>query len=277
MLRAMSSAHDASGPLLYAHRGAPLEQPENTLEGFALALAAGADALELDVHMSRDGHVVVSHDADGLRNAGDARAITACTLAEIKQWDLAPRFGAQRCAGKVRVPALDEVLAAFPSARLNIDVKQSQPNMVPAVLAAIARHAAHARVLLTSFSSVTTRALHAAGYAGDIGLGRGEAVRAVFVPELLQARARGGARLQIPLRYGPLSLDRASLIAKMHRRGIAVDYWVVNDIAQAERLLELGADGIVTDDARAMASLFARSPRTSGWRARHPMHTDTRA
>jgi glycerophosphoryl diester phosphodiesterase len=269
MLSEVSDSSDASGPLLFAHRGAPLEQPENTLEGFARALAAGADVLELDVHMSRDGHVVVSHDADGLRAAGDARAIASCTLAEIKTWDLAVHFGAERCVGAVRVPTLDEVLAAFPTARLNVDVKQERPDMLPALLAVIRDHAAEPRVLLTSFSSVTTQRIRSLGYRGAIGLGRTEALRVAFFPRIVLPHVAAGARLQIPLRFGALPLDRAWLIGKMHRLGIAVDYWVVNDVGQAERLLELGADGIVTDDTAAMAALFARSPRTRGWRARH--------
>ena len=268
MLRPMNAARDASGPLLYAHRGMPREQPENTLEGFALALSAGADVLELDVHMSRDGHVVVSHDADGLRNAGVARAIAACTLGEIKAWDVAVGFGAARGAGAVRMPTFEEVLDAFPTARLNVDVKQSRPDMLPSLLAALARHDAHARVLLTSFSSATTRRMRRLGYAGEVGLGRAEAVLAAFAPGPL-GRHLGGSRLQIPVRYGPLALDRAWLSRKVHGIGIAVDYWVINDVAHAERLLELGADGIVTDDARAMAALFARSPYTAAWRARH--------
>jgi glycerophosphoryl diester phosphodiesterase len=266
----MSDAHAPIGPLLYAHRGAGREQPENSLEAFELALAAGADALELDVHMSRDGHVVVSHDSHGGRTAGIAREINACTLAELKAWDLAAGFSG-RCSGHVHVPTLDELLAALPDARLNIDVKQAQPDMLPALLAVIARHAAQERVLLTSFSSATTRRIRKLGYGGPTGLGQAEAVYAAFAPDALFARARvRGVRLQIPVRYGPLALDRGALVHKMHARGLAVDYWVVNDSAQAERLLALGADGIVTDDPRAMAELFARSPYTSAWRRRHP-------
>jgi glycerophosphoryl diester phosphodiesterase len=270
MLRAMSASPDRLGPRLYAHRGLAVEQPENTLESFAAALAAGADVLELDVHMSRDGHVVVSHDADGARVAGDPRALCACTLAEIKAWDLRRRAGTARGASKVCVPALEEVLAAFPDARLNIDVKQARPNMVPALLMLLRRHAAEPRVLLTSFSSATTRAIRRAGYGGAVGLGYAEALRAAFTPALLQRRAAPGTRLQIPVRYGALALDRSWLIDKMHGLGIAVDYWVVNDVAHAERLLALGADGIVTDDTPAMAALFARAPQTSRWRQRHP-------
>jgi glycerophosphoryl diester phosphodiesterase len=267
----MDAWSSRKGPLLYAHRGAPLELPENCLAGFRAALAAGADVLEIDVHMTRDEHVVVAHDPDGARMAGVAREIRACSLAEIKCWDIGAGPGLRCPRGKpVTMPSLDEVLEALPDAPLNIDVKQSAPDMLAPLLRVIARHGAQARVLLTSFSSTTTRRIHALGYGGPIGLGRAEAVHAVFAPSfVLQHFAVRGTRLQVPLRSGPFRLDRKELVDKLHAHGVAVDYWVVNELAEAERLLALGADGIVTDDPRAIAGLFARAPQTEGWRARH--------
>jgi glycerophosphoryl diester phosphodiesterase len=259
------------GPLLYAHRGAPLEHPENSLEGFAAALEAGADVLEIDVHMTRDGHVMVAHDAGGARTAGEPREIRACTRAEVARWDIGAGPGLS-CArrGPVRMPSLGEVLEAFPRAALNVDVKQSLPDMLGALLRVVGQHAAAQRVLLTSFSSVTTRRIRALGYAGPVGLGRMEAVLAVFAPQRVLQRLRPPwRRLQVPLRAGPFRLDRRELVAKMTACGIATDYWVVNDELEAARLIALGAGGIVTDDPRRLAALFARSPHTGGWRARH--------
>jgi glycerophosphoryl diester phosphodiesterase len=259
------------GPLLYAHRGAPLELPENSLPGFARALELGADALEIDVHMTRDGHVVVCHDASGLRTAGVARPLRSCTLSEIKRWELRAPLSAGSPSSAARVPSLDEVLESFPHARLNVDVKQHDPAAVDAVLAVIARHAAAPRVLLTSFSSTVTRRVRARGYAGETGFGRAEVVGLVFAPERVLAHVRsGGSRVQIPRRFGPIALDDPELIDKLHALRLAVDYWVVNDAGEAQRLLARGADGIVTDDVRALARVFASSPHTQSWRARHP-------
>src|SRR5690242_3140965 len=72
---------------LYAHRGAAAEQPENTLPSFERALALGADALEMDVHATRDGVIVVSHDPDGARMTGVRRALAAATWDEVRTWD----------------------------------------------------------------------------------------------------------------------------------------------------------------------------------------------
>jgi glycerophosphoryl diester phosphodiesterase len=247
-------------PLLFAHRGASLEHPESSLAAFAKALELGADVLEIDVQMTADGHVVVSHDADGARSAGVPRAIGDCTLSEVKRWNIGQGAHLLCPPGQVaRMPTFDDVLDAFPHARLNVDLKREDAAMLDAVLALIDRHAAHARVLLTSFSSRVTGALHARGYRGPIGLGRDEVVRAVFVPRLLLARfPLRGTRMQVPVNYGPIRLDRAALIDKLHKLGIPVDYWVVNDVDTARRLLALGADGIVTDDPRSLAPLFAK-------------------
>ena len=254
----MSWPRARQAPLLFAHRGASLEHPESSLAAFAKALELGADVLEIDLQMTADGHVVVSHDADGARSAGVARAIADCTLSEVKRWNIGQGAHLLCPPGQIaRMPTLDDVLDAFPHARLNVDIKREDAAMLDAVLALIDRHAAHARVLLTSFSSRVTGALHARGYRGPIGLGRDEVVRAVFAPRLLLSLfPLRGARMQVPLRYGPIRLDRRALIDKLHALGIPVDYWVVNDLETARRLLALGADGIVTDDPRTLAPLF---------------------
>jgi glycerophosphoryl diester phosphodiesterase len=81
---------------------------------------------------------------------------------------------------------------------------------------------------------------------------------------------RPGTRLQIPVRSNGIPLARRALVGKLRAHGIPVDYWVINDAKQAAALLELGAAGIVTDDVRTMAKLFATRAETRAWRDRHP-------
>src|SRR5262245_55965754 len=102
---------------LYAHRGAAAEQPENTLPSFERALDLGADALEFDVHATKDGVLVVSHDPDGARMAGVARAFRNATWAEVKGWDAGWGFrvsdGSRPFAGKgIRIPTFQRMLEA---------------------------------------------------------------------------------------------------------------------------------------------------------------------
>lgn len=257
-------------PLLLAHRGACLEHVENTLPAFEAALALGVDAVETDLHVCRDGTPVLSHDPDGARLANDARAIAACSYDEVACWQLKDAA----CAATARVASLEEALVQFPSACLNIDIKVHDERALTAVLAVIARHRAEPRVLLTSFSSRVTRALRALRYSGPIGLAQTEAIAAVFAPAMLLERLRPGflrpgARLQIPTRSAGIPLARRGLIDKLRALELPIDYWVINDPEEAEGLLALGAQGIVTDDVRAMAALFERSRYTAAWRARH--------
>src|SRR5262245_31233802 len=101
-------------PVLYAHRGASAELPENTIEAFLRALEVGATAIETDVHLTRDGHVVVSHDPSGERAAGVPRRICDATLAEVKAWDVGRgshvRRGRALSESRFTIPLLEEAL-----------------------------------------------------------------------------------------------------------------------------------------------------------------------
>lgn len=275
MLATVPSWSSIEGPLLLAHRGASAERPENTLAAFELALDLGADVLELDVHPSRDGVLIVSHDPDALRSAGVARALADCDWAEIAGWDAGVGFqnssGERPFAGRgLGLPRFEDVLTALPNALFNVDVKLARDHELRSLLAAIRARQAESRVLLTSFSSEVLGLVRSLRYEGPLGLAESEVKRLFMSPAFLTRWfPLAGSRVQIPVRTDWLDLSRARLIDKCHRLGLAVDYWVINDPAQAERLLARGADGIFTDDTRALARVFARSPRTAAWRARH--------
>lgn len=264
---AVSVSEAPVGPLLFSHRGAASETlVENTLPAFRSALELGADVLELDVHASRDGEVIVSHDATGERLAGTPAKIANTSARELMSWPL------RACAGAPpqRLTTLDELLRALPGARLNIDVKQSEPDMSGPLLATIERHRAAPRVLLTSFSSRLLRRIERMGYAGPIGMGQVDAIRAAFLPTLLNRVTQlRRTRVQIPTTYAGIDLDQPWLIDKLHAQGMLVDYWVVNDAETMTRLLDIGADGIVTDDVECAANVFQAHPRTAGYRERH--------
>jgi glycerophosphoryl diester phosphodiesterase len=264
-----------SGPLIYAHRGANLEFPENGIEAFRRALELGADVLELDIHASRDGVFVVSHDATGERSAGMRRRIEECDWAEVSTWDAGWGFvdaaGAYPFRGQgMRFARLETVLDSFATTPLNVDVKGVRPDQLRLLLSLIRAARAEERVLLTSFSRHCVVAIEGLGYGGAIGLSRHDVARLLFSPERL-SRWLGfrGCRVQIPLRSGPFELGRRAFIERCHRLGLGVDYWVVNDAELASELLDRGADGIVTDDPATIADLFRRSPKAPAWRARH--------
>lgn len=244
------------GAIVFGHRGASIEQPENTLESFAVALELGVDVLETDVHLTSDGHVVVHHDDTGERMACERRPVAGCTLAEVKRWNVAFGFRGRDGQGisdrSARVPTLDEALDAFPTARFNIDIKPL--DATAAVMRVVERHRAEGRVLLTSFHDAVTTALHDAGYAGEKGLSRGEVVRALVLPSWAPASTRPrGQRIQIPTSIGGIPLAKPSTIRRLQGLGLRVDFWVLNDPSTAREVAAMGADGIMTDDPRGVA------------------------
>lgn len=245
-------------PIIYAHRGASFELPENTLEAFELALELGADAIETDAHMTRDGAVVLSHDPTGERAAGVTRAIADATLAEVRAWNVGARFvprrpGVFRAGERFKMPTLDAALDAFPDAMFNVDAKQTSPDMIPALLRTIRRARAEDRVRIASFSTknlVRTRRL---GYPGETGLSANEIARIMFVPRAALRWLRvGGHAAQVPRRAYGLVFASPAAIDRLHALGLRVDFWTIDDPAEAARLFAMGADGVMTDDPRTL-------------------------
>jgi len=251
-------------PTLYAHRGASAELPENTLPAFLRALEVGATAIETDVHCSLDGQVVISHDPTGAAAAGVPRAIRDVPYAELRAWDVGCGPGVRRGradpSARFQMPTLEDALAALPGVPFNVDIKRHDRAAAEAVVAAVRRVNASSRVLLTSFDAATVRAVREAGYEGPTGLGQREILRLLAWPEVALRRfPLLGRAAQVPVSVGPLRLDRRGWIDKAHHLGFEVHYWTINAPEEAERLLALGADAIMTDDPAAIAPVFRRA------------------
>ena len=249
---------------LLGHRGACAELPENSMPSFERAVAIGVDVLETDVHLTADGHVVISHDPDGRRAAGVAEAIATSSLEAVRRWDIGwghrDAQGARPFAGRgLQVPTLDELLGAFPAMRFNVDIKPESPAVVGPVLEVIRRHDASARICLASFSGRVIRAVRRAGFAGETVLAQDEVIALLAAPSLVLDRLRPvGTAVQIPTHQGPLDLASPRFIDKCHRLGYRVDYWTINDPDEADTLLSRGADGLISDDPAALLPVVDR-------------------
>lgn len=250
---------------LYAHRGASAELPENTLPAFRRALEYGVDALELDVHLTRDGHPLVHHDPTAARMAGVDQAWSDLDLADAQRLDVGRGFigadGGRPHAGKgFRAPSLEELLIELPGVRLNVDVKQHTPPMVRPLLALLRRCKAEDRVTLASFRTRTLLAIRRRGYGGETALGQPEVLSLLTVPAgLIERLPFLGVAVQVPVNAGPVRFDRKPFIDKCHRLGMRVDFWTINDPVEARRLIALGADGIMTDDPARMAPALTQN------------------
>lgn len=249
---------------LYAHRGAAAERPENTFPSFERAIEIGVDALEMDVHLTRDGQLVVAHDDTAARMAATPAAWSELDLADAQRLDVGWGFvaadGSRPFAGKgIHVPRFADVLDAFPGVRINVDIKKDE-RAISAMLELLAAKRAVERVTIASFKTRIALEVRRRGYAGETALSQGEVVALLAMPApLWRAVPRTGSAAQVPVAQGPVHFDRPAFIAKCHAVGLRVDFWTVDDPAEAARLLALGADGIMTNDPAVMKSLFHSS------------------
>lgn len=230
---------------------------------FERAVEVGVDALEMDVHLTKDDQLIVAHDDTALRTAGVPAAWADVDLEEAHRFDVGWGFlapdGTRPFAGKgVHVSRFEDVLEAFPKLRINVDIK-GQRSVKP-MLALVRSHQAEERVTIASFQTRTAIEVRRHGYGGDTALAQGEMLSLLSLPALVWRQLPfTGTAAQIPVKAGPLRFDRPAFLAKCHSLGLRVDFWVIDDVAEAARLLALGADGIMTNDPAKLAPLFGRS------------------
>ena len=240
---------DTPPPLAFAHRGGAAPGSENTAEAFARAVKLGYRYVETDVHATADGVPVVFHDA-----ALDRLTGTAGRVADLRWADLATL----RIAGASAVPRLDDVLAAWPEVRFNIDVK-ADAAAGPTVDVVHAAEAAD-RVLLASFSDARLARLRLlAGPRVATSLGRGEVARLRIsswtgTPLRLPPTA---VAAQVPVRHRRVPIVDRRFVARAHRLGLQVHVWTIDDPAEMTRLLELGVDGLMTDRPAVLREVYA--------------------
>lgn len=234
-----------------------------------LALRAGADRLELDVHATADGHVVVLHDETVDRTTDGSGPVRQLTLAALERLDAGYRFRAADGTFPYRgrglsVPTLTALLEACPDVPLNIEVKQRAPAIETLVAATLDRHAARERTLLAAEQGDIM--LRVRSEMPDVLTSFSAPEVVEFVSRLragtLTGYAPPGVALQVPPRFGDVEIVTPELVAAAHRLGLEVHVWTINDEAEMDRLLDLGVDAIMSDfPARGLAVLERRGLR----------------
>lgn len=254
---------DTSARIVVGHRGNRAHAPENTIESFAQAVALGVDAIEFDVHLSADGIPVVHHDPTIVRTTDGSGEISRMTFDELRRVDAGARFTADggktfpyRAMGH-RIPAFEEVLEAFPSTPLLIEIKA--PLASTEVRRILESRRSTDRVLIDSFRPEALRVFDGSGIA--TGASRDGIVR--ILVESLGGRAAGPVDFKAmctPLSYYgvPLPVKRFARVAASY--GVPVHVWTVNDTRVAKDLWLAGITGIVSDDPGAMLKLRLAMP-----------------
>lgn len=253
-------------PLVIAHRGDRAHHPENTLGAFRQALAHGPDALELDVHLSADGEVVVIHDPTLDRTCDRTGAVAALRWEELQGVDAGARFTTDRGrsfpfrgAGHA-IPRFADLLEEFASLPLLIEIKT--PAAALPLRHLIERAGAAGRVAVASMHAAAVAPFR--GSAIAVGATRDDAIR-LYAMHLTGRRPRRvpyAFAALTPSYYGlPVPVRRfARLLAPL---GVPMHVWTVNDPAVAERFWRGGVTGIVTDDPRLLLDRRAALALTS--------------
>jgi len=256
------SSHAESKILVHGHRGARALRPENTIPAFEYAIQAGADVLEMDVAVTRDNVLVISHDphinAEICTGPHPGIAIHELTLAELRQYDCGglknPHFPRQQPVPGTRIPTLDEVLSLAPrgSFQFNIETKSfpDHPELTPPpeifskmMLDEIRKHKMEARVIVQSFDFRTLVAMKK------------------LAPEIrLAALWEGSARPFVDIAreaqagiISPMfSLVTHDQVKSAHAAGIEVVPWTANKPKDWQKLIDAGVDAIISDDPAAL-------------------------
>ena len=248
-------------PLVFAHRGGAAHRPENTIAAFDHGLALGADGLELDVHLSRDGIVVVHHDATLDRTTNARGRLAALTADELSRVDAAARYDDLRGQG-IGGPTLREVLRRYREARLIIELKLNEPELAVRAIDEVKAADAVARVSLGAYGTRVLRAVRACEPAIATGASREEIRMALYRSWCRWPMRRPPYReLQVPETSGATRVVSPRFVRDAHASGTPVYVWTVNEEADMRRLLEWGVDGLITDRPDVAAAVVASAAR----------------
>lgn len=257
-----------SSPLVFAHRGGGLF-PENTLEAFQYSAKLGVDVLELDIHSTADGVLVVFHDRNIKRTTDDKGSVSKLTLAELKQLDAGYNFTAD--GGKtfpfrdkgITVPTLEEVFDALPNMKFNIEPKQAEPSVTKPLCEMIMARNMQDKVIVGSFRQVAVDEFRE--YCPEVATSATprEALTffAMYKLGLADSYTPPFQALQIPQNLWKLPVVDKQFVEASHKLNLQVHVWTINETEDMQRLIDAKADGIMTDYPDRLLELVGRAEK----------------
>lgn len=254
------------GPIAFAHRGWSGRYPESTLPSFRAAADLGVDALEMDLHATRDGVLVVHHDERVDRTTDGSGAIKEMTLAELRALDAGYAWTNDdgqtypfRGQG-IGIPTLEEIFSEFGDFWINVDIKQAEPSIIRPFATMIRDFEMTERMFVGSFSDQTVHDFRREMPAVATAASAWEVRRQVLFSKLrLNPLYWGGAQaLQIPEEAQGVQIVTSRFVRDAHANGMAVHVWTVNEEANMRRLLDMGVDGIMSDHPDRLLRVLGR-------------------
>jgi glycerophosphoryl diester phosphodiesterase len=253
-------------PWIMAHRGGKGLWPENTMHAFEGAVSLGVDVLEMDVHSTADGALVVIHDRTVDRTTQGSGPVQAFTLEELKAldagYDWSPDGGKTfpyRGQGTT-VPTVEEVMTAFPTTPLNIEIKQAEPSLAAPLCQMIRAFDATDNVLVASFHNEVLAQFRLECPEVATATKQSEVVALFILSKafLEAAYSPAAEAVQVPEFRSGLHVLTPRFVDAAHRRELQVHAWTINEEHDMRRLLDLGVDGIITDYPDRLMQLLGR-------------------
>jgi glycerophosphoryl diester phosphodiesterase len=252
--------------LVFAHRGGGGLIPENTLEAFVYSARMGVDVLELDIHATKDGTLVVHHDQSVDRTTDGRGRVNELTIEAIKRLDAGHVFstdGGQTFPFRgrgVTVPTLAEIFDALPEMTFNIEPKQHAPSIVAPLCALIHERKMTSKTIIGSFNQTTLddfrrQCPEVATSASPLEVSRFLALQKTGIADSYRPPMQA---LQVPRNLGGLQIVTKDFVEAAHRRNLQVHVWTINETSEMQRLIEIGVDGIMTDYPDRLLKLLGR-------------------
>jgi glycerophosphoryl diester phosphodiesterase len=259
---------EKSGVLVFAHRGGGGLIPENTLEAFVYSARMGVDVLELDVHSTADGTLVVHHDASVDRTTNGQGRVNEMTLEALKKLDAGYVFTADGgrtfpFRGKgVTVPTLREIFEALPEMTFNIEPKQHTPSIIEPLCALMRERKMIDKTIVGSFNQTTIDDFRRTCPEVATSASPSEVSKFLALSKtgLGESYSPPMQALQVPRNIGGLQVVTKQFVEAAHLRNLKVHVWTVNETADMQRLIEMGVDGIMTDYPDRLLELLNRKP-----------------
>jgi glycerophosphoryl diester phosphodiesterase len=259
-------------PVILAHRGDSARCPENTLPAFISAEQLGVDVIETDVHLSSDGQVVIFHDDLIDRATNGTGCIEQYTFRQLQDVDAGFNFTPD--GGKtfpfrgtgVKLLKLEEALERLPHMRFNVDLKQDDRALADAFCSLVLSMKAQDRVLCASFHAPVLRYVRSAYPQIATSFSGQEVKRLLLFGKLhlpIPRKLICGIAVQVPIRSGAIRVVTAGFIKRCHELSLSVQVWTVNDGPTMRQLLDMGVDGIFTDDPRLLKKVVEAQKQES--------------